>query len=397
MLQSFNTTAMNTSKTLLIFGILLIACNLRLPITSIGPVMQNIGASFQLSSSALGLLTTLPLLAFALISPLAPLLGQSMGTNRSLGVCLLLVIVGFTGRLLPSLTALYVGTALIGAGIAIGNVLLPSLVKQRFPQHIALLTSVYAFTMGVAAAAGSALVIPLMQQRHWSWAQALASFVVVAVIALLVWLPQLSSANNRHTTKQTPNPDKQAVWRHVLAWQVTLFLGVNSLIYYSIITWLPSILQDAGYSAQAAGSIHGLLQLFSALPGFVIVPLMARFADQRVPTALVCVCMLLGLIGLNVHPQTAALWAAMIGFGSGGAILLGLMFMGLRTHTPQRAAALSGMAQSIGYLLAALAPPFLGLLQQQQHHWHTVLGILTLASITVLINGLLASRNRYLP
>ena len=388
----------STSTRLLLCGILLIASNLRLPITSIGPVMQDIGSSWHLGSSALGLLTTLPLLAFALISPLAPLLSQRIGLKRSLGLSLVLIIIGFTGRLLPVLPMLYVGTALLGAGIAIGNVLLPSLVKQRFPERIALITSVYAFTMGVAAAAGSALVIPLMQTLAWSWAQALFAFVGLTILSLLVWLPQLKAepAATKHAAQQTTNVTT-AQWKHCLAWQVTAFLGVNSLIYYSIITWLPSMLQAAGYSASAAGSIHGLLQLFSALPGLVIVPLMAKFEDQVIPTALVCVCMLLGLLGLNLWPQAASVWAAMIGFGSGGAIILGLMFMGLRTRTPARAAALSGMAQCLGYLLAALAPPLLGLLQQAQQHWHGVLWILSAAAIIVLINGLLSGRKRCLP
>lgn len=382
----------------LLFGVLLLASNLRLPITSIGPVIQNIGADWQLGSSALGLLTTLPLLAFALISPLAPPLAHRFGLNRTLAGCLVLIILGFTGRLLPSLPMLYIGTALIGAGIAIGNVLLPSLVKVHFPEKIALITSVYAFTMGLAAAAGSALVIPLMQVFAWTWAQALFAFVGLAIVSLLVWLPQLKQQDvQTAVTNQTAKPADKAVWRYGLAWEVAAFLGMNSLIFYSIITWLPSILQAAGYSASAAGSIHGLLQLFSALPGFVIVPLMARFQDQVIPATLVGLCTLLGLLGLNLWPEAAQVWAAMIGFGTGGTIILGLMFVVLRTHTAERAAALSGMAQSLGYLLAAVAPPLLGLLQQAQHHWHSVLWILSAAAIIVLINGLLSGCNRHIP
>ena len=382
----------------LLLGVLLLASNLRLPITSIGPVIQNIGADWQLGSSALGLLTTLPLLAFALISPLTPPLAQRFGLNRTLAGCLVLIILGFTGRLLPSLPMLYIGTALIGAGIAIGNVLLPSLVKAHFPEKIALITSVYAFTMGLAAAAGSALVIPLMQSFAWTWAQALFAFVGLTIISLLVWLPQLKQqAVHTAVTNQSVKSTEKAVWRYGLAWEVAAFLGMNSLIFYSIITWLPSMLQAAGYSASAAGSIHGLLQLFSALPGFVIVPLMARFQDQVIPATLVGLCTLLGLLGLNLWPEAAQVWAAMIGFGTGGTIILGLMFVVLRTHTAERAAALSGMAQSLGYLLAAVAPPLLGLLQQAQHHWHSVLWILSAAAIIVLINGLLSGRNRYIP
>lgn len=387
---------MSTKRwSLLLIGILLLAANLRLPITSIGPVIQNIGQDFQLSSAALGLLTTLPLLAFAIISPLAPKLAQRIGLNRSLGICLIVIIIGFTGRLLPSLPMFYLSTALIGAGIAIGNVLLPSLVKQRYPDKIALITSIYAFTMSVAAALASMWVLPLTHFWQGQWAWALGSFVLLPILSLVLWLPQC-----RHEATPTQAPNTQAVsspskpmWHHGLAWQVTIFLGLNSMIYYSIITWLPSMLQDASYTAAQAGSLHGWLQMASALPGFLLVPLIRRCADQRLPATLFSGLMLFGLLGLAYLPQYATIWAIAIGFGSGGTILLGLMFMGLRTQTPQKAASLSAMAQSIGYLLAAAAPPLFGLLQQQQASWLGVLWILSIAAFIVLINGLGAGRN----
>lgn len=381
------------SPSWLILAIVLLACNLRAPITSIGPVIQNIGVSFKLSGSALGLLTSLPLLAFALVSPFAPVISRKFGIIQALIFSMLMIMGGLLLRYLPQATCLYLGTALIGAGIAIGNVLLPSLIKQRFPEHIALLTSIYAFTMGVAAAAASALVIPMMKQLNDSWSLALLVFIIMPIITFLVWLPLHQHQNHAVPTVQTATPaPAKPIWKHLLAWQVTLFMGINSLIYYSIITWLPSILQDAGFSATQAGSIHGLLQLFSALPGFVIVPLMAKFNDQRLPSSLVCVCMIIGLIGINWYAAWAWVWAALIGFGSGGAVLLGLMFMGLRTHTSARAASLSGLAQCVGYVLAAIAPPLLGLLQGQQNHWQGVLSVLTAAAVLVFINGLWAGR-----
>ena len=380
-----------------VVAIVLYACNLRMPITAVGPVIPLMQQDLHLSASTLGLLLTLPLLAFALVSPLAPKLHQRMGLQTALALGLVLIILGFVLRFVFGNMGLFAGTLLLGVGISLGNVLLPSLIKQYFGQHIALMTSVYAFTMGVAAATGSMSVLPISQWLHGNWSLALLVLIVFPIVSLLLWLPYCrKSAKPAHPTASKQQAIKP-IWKHALAWQVTAFMGINSMIYYSIITWLPSILQHAAYTPLQAGQIHGYLQLAGALPGFLLVPLIKRCADQRLPACLVSSLMFLGLLGLMLWPQWAIVWAVCIGFGSGGTILLGLMFMGLRTHTPFQAASLSAMAQSIGYLLAAITPPLFGWWQQQQQHWHGVLLTLCVAAILVFISAFGCGRQIKIP
>ena len=239
------TTAIRTSGkhgALLIAGILMIATTLRVTFTGAAPLLDTLRLDYGLSTAQTGLLTTLPLLAFALISPLAAGLARRIGMERSLFIALLLICAGIAVRSLPSAALLFIGTAVIGCGIALGNVLLPGLIKRDFPGQVAKLTGAYSLTMGAAAALGSALIVPLAQ-GHAGWQGALLMLMVFPLLALLLWLPQW---RQKHVATVTGAGalHNRAIWRSALAWQVTLFLGINSLIYYVIIGWLPAILLE---------------------------------------------------------------------------------------------------------------------------------------------------------
>jgi CP family cyanate transporter-like MFS transporter len=264
---------------LLIAGILMIATTLRVTFTGAAPLLDTIRHDYGLSTAQTGLLTTLPLLAFALISPLAAGLARRIGMERSLFVSLLLICAGIGIRSLPSAALLFTGTAVIGCGIALGNVLLPGLIKRDFPGQVARLTGAYSLTMGASAALGSALIVPL-SLGDAGWHGALFMLITFPLAALLLWLPQW-----RRTPVATVTGagalHNRAIWRSALAWQVTLFLGINSLIYYVIIGWLPAILQSHGYSETQAGSMHGVLQLATAVPGLAVPLILHRLKDQR--------------------------------------------------------------------------------------------------------------------
>ncbi|CEF36843.1 MFS transporter [Xanthomonas citri] len=341
----------------LLIGILLIAANLRGPITAMPPLLAQIQADFGLGTTAAGALTTLPLLAFALLSPVSALLAREYGLERTLFGALVTIALGIALRSAGAVWCLYVGTTLIGMGIAAGNVLLPSLVKRDFPHNIAALTGAYALAMGIAAALGSAVVVPLAHSLGWNGA--LATLLVLPLAALAVWTTQLG----RHTAPPpgTPSPPHGgAVWHSALAWQVTLFLGLNSTIYYIAIGWLPTILIEAGMSPAKAGSLHGVLQLATAVPGLFLAVLLRGRRDQRLPAAAVAGFSVVALLGLMVAPQLALVWSILFGLGTGAGIILGLTFIGLRTGDARQAATLSGMSQLIGYLLAAAGPMAMG-------------------------------------
>lgn len=377
---------------LLIAGILLIATTLRVAFTGAAPLLDAIRSEYGLTTAQTGLLTTLPLLAFGLVSPLAAGVARRFGIERSLLLAMILICLGIGLRSLPFVSLLFIGTAVIGCGIALGNVLLPGLIKRDFSQHVAKMTGAYSLTMGGAAALGSAMVVPLAL-AGLGWRGALLTLMVFPLLALFVWLPQ---SRRQATTPLTGSGaiHNRGIWRSALAWQVTLFLGINSLVYYVIIGWLPAILQSIGYSEAQAGSLHGLLQLATAAPGLAIPLILHRLKDQRGIAVLVAMMCAVSALGLWFLPGQAVMWTLIFGFGSGATMILGLTFIGLRASSAHQAAALSGMAQAVGYLLAACGPPVMGKIHDASGDWHIPLIAVALISVVMAVFGALAGRDR---
>jgi MFS transporter, CP family, cyanate transporter len=356
---------------LLIAGILLIAASLRAPITALGPLLEPVRNSFALNASQAGLLTTLPLLAFALVSPLAAPIAHRFGLERVLFASLGLLLAGIAVRSAGTVSALYAGTCVIGGAIAIANVLLPSLLKRDFPHHVARLTACYALAMISAAGIASAVAVPLDHALGAGWQASLGTVAVLPLAAALLWLPQL-----RFRTISAPGPSAGApgapaasVWKASLAWQVAAYLGLTCFIYFAAIAWLPSILQEAGFSSARAGTLHGWMQLAGAVPALLLMPLLHRMPDQRwiafaSPALSAC-----GLAGLLTVPALTPLWVFAFGMGMGSALILSLAFVGLRAGSQQIAASLSGMSQCIGYLLAAVGPTLVGFLHEAAGNW----------------------------
>ena len=354
---------------LLVAGILCIAMALR-AVTGVAPLIGMIRAQLGLSSTAAGMLITLPLLAFAGGSLAAAGLARRYGLERTLFGALLLIAAGIVGRSLGSEAALYAGTLVIGAGIALGNVLLPSLVKRDFPQRVAGLTSAYVLTMSVIAGVASAVAIPLAMLSDATWRFSALCLLAVPALGALLWLPQLSR-RTRPASVTAHAPHGERLWRSALAWQVTLFLGINSFVFYAMVSWLPAILQDAGYGGAgrlaawpAAADVGGA----GAVPG-------AGRAQDEGPARRGGGASCVAMIGLIVAPGWASLWIVLMGLGMGAGIILGLAFVGLRARHAQQAASLSGMAQFVGYLLAASGPLLIGALHDALGGWSAALAL----------------------
>ncbi|MFA6662341.1 MAG: MFS transporter, partial [Bacilli bacterium] len=349
------TRTYSTQKTMLILGIILIAFNLRPAITAVGPLVSLIRADMGLSNSAVGLITTLPLVAFAVFSPVAPQIARRVGNEQTLFLGLLFLVGGILIRSLDVPILLFVGTILVGLGIAICNVLLPALIKERFPQKVGLMTSVYSTAMVIFAALASGISIPLAQGLSLGWQGTLRFWVILAALAIVVWLPQL------HQSKQLLKQQDVKSLRHgllfsPLAWQVTFFMGLQSFCFYVTVAWLPEILCSYGLSISLAGWMLSLIQ-FISIPTTFIAPLLAeRFPNQRKIIAVIGVLYLVGIGGLLVGRDIVLLTLSitLLGLGQGASVSLAFTLFVLRTENGQQAAELSGMAQSIGYLLAAI-------------------------------------------
>jgi CP family cyanate transporter-like MFS transporter len=349
--------------------------------------------SYDLGTAEAGLLTTLPLLAFGLVSPLVAPLAGKYGLERCLFGALFLILAGIVLRAVGPAWALYVGTWVIGSGIAIANVLLPSLLKRDFPDRIAMLTAAYVITMGAVSALASDIAVPVARASGLGWQLALDMVVVLPLLAMVLWVPQLAS----HTTPAAGTATSLRgghIWRSALAWQVTLFLGLNSFVYYVAVGWLPAILVDAGYSAKQAGSLHGLMQLATVVPGLLLVPMVNRMKDQRAVAFGFSILTMASFLGFVLMPGTAILWTVLFGIGTGATLILGLAFISLRVTGAQPAAALSGMAQCVGYLLAATGPTLAGVAHDASGGWHVPLIGCALLSVAMGVLGLLAGRAR---
>lgn len=380
-------------RTLLLIGILLIGSNLRAPLTSVGSLVPVIRDSLEVSNSTIGTITTLPLLAFALISPFAPKMAHKFGMERTIFMSMIILLVGIMLRSVTGISTLFLGTALIGIAISFGNVLIPGIVKMSFPFRIGAVTGLYAVFMNIFGALASGVSVPIAKIDFFGWQGALAIWGIVAVIALIIWSFQLKKPVDFPEEGVDATPKKTNIWGSLTAWHVTVFMGLQSLMYYTILTWLPDILQMNGYSANEAGWLLSLM-LFSLIPMTFIIPIIAgKMENQKLLGGLTGLAFLLGVIGLMSGQMFIIMIAViLIGVGCGSGFSLSMMFFTLRTKDGIGASDLSGMAQSIGYLLAALGPVLIGILQDAFNSWTIPLLLLLFTASIICIVGILAGR-----
>lgn len=377
----------------LLVGIVFIAMTLRSPLTAVGPLISSIRDSLGISNVLAGFLTTIPLLAFAIISPFAPKLARRFGIEFTLFGSLILLTAGIIIRSLGTTPTLLIGTFLLGLAIAFGNVLLPSLIKLSFPLQIGLMTGIYSVSMNLSASISVGVSVPLAQTA-FGWQGALGMWSILVFVALLVWLPQLKNQSLAAVPQVQVAKVKLPLWRSPLAWSITLFMGFQSLLFYTTSAWLPEVLKAQGISADNAGWLVSLLQ-FSQLPITFIIPIIAgKVKDQRMIVVGVTALYIIGYGGVLLDiTSLTALWMIMIGLAGGAAFGLAMMFFTLRTRTPQEAANLSGMAQSFGYALAAIGPVLFGLLHDFTAGWTVPMFILIVATVVVLLAGMKAGKN----
>jgi len=393
-----NKKAASASIGLMILGIVFIAANLRTPLTSVGPLVSLIKDDVHISNTLAGLITTVPLLAFALLSPLVPKLARRYGVERIIFIALIFLTVGIGIRSLSGAANLYMGTAILGFAIAVCNVLLPSIIKRDFPNKIGSMTGVYSISMSLSGAIASGISVPLAVNSGLKWQGALGIWGILSFVSILCWLPQLRNRTKKATaTSQRTASNDANVWRSPLAWQVTLFMGIQSMVFYVLIAWLPEILKLQGIDSGQSGWYLSIMQL-ALLPFTFIVPVLAgRMSSQRLLVAVTAILLLTGTLGLLYgNSATILLWIVILGIGVGFAFSLSMMFFGLRTENAHQAAELSGMAQSVGYLLAAIGPALIGYLHDATNSWNLPLYILLGASVLLFLVGLGAARDRFI-
>ncbi|MGM8212148.1 CynX/NimT family MFS transporter [Virgibacillus sp. W0430] len=385
---------------MLIIGIIFVAINLRPSITSIGPLIGMIREDMGISNTTVGLLTTLPLIVFAFMSIFAVKIGNKYSNERALILGLGIVVCGIVIRSTSFVILLIAGTLLVGIGIAICNVLLPSAIKEKFPNKVGLMTSLYSTAMGVFAAIASGLSIPLAVGWNLGWEISLLVWAVPALFGMILWIYIYSLKNkvDREETVQLSSSGSNInLWRSSLAWQVACFLGLQSFLFYVTISWLPEILHHSGISLGAAGWLLAIAQLLG-LPASFFAPMIAgKYKSQSIIVCITGSFGVLGYLGLIVSKSLVLTYIStlFIGVTLGGGFALALAFLGFRTQNAKEAAALSGMAQTVGYLLAAIGPILIGFLHDFTNDWTVPLLILLVVSLLAIYFGMKSGRNKF--
>ncbi|MGA8323186.1 MAG: MFS transporter [Xanthobacteraceae bacterium] len=379
------------SAAALLVALLVIAANLRPALTGVGPLIETIRQDLGLSATAAGLLNSLPLFAFAAFSPLAHF-GNRIGIERALLAAMLILVAGIVVRSVGSSADLFGGTLLLGAGIAVGNVLVPSLIKRDFPDRVGEVTTAYAVVLALTAAIASGVSVPLARILPGGWQSALAFWAVPAALAVLLFAARLRSAGAEKHRDSDTTPSIP-IWRSALAWQVTAFMGLQSLMFYIVVGWFPSVLRDAGYAPGTAGWIVTLFQIVALATTLVMPALIRRGRDQRFLAVATPLIVVVAIFGQLTAPAAALLWMVLIGVGTGPTLILALTFIGLRTRDHRQTAALSLMAQSVGYFIAALGPIAFGFLHDLAHGWTVPLIALAACLFLQAAAGFGAGRN----
>jgi MFS transporter, CP family, cyanate transporter len=381
-----------TSKFLLILGIILISINLRTSIASVGPLIPFIREDLGISNGLAGFLTTLSLITFAIFSLFAPSLGKKLGHGKAIFLGISLLSIGVVIRVLGGIELLFLGTALTGIGIVTANVLMIPFFKARVPEQIGLMTALLSTGMSLFAAIASGVSVPLAEDWGLGWRGSLVSWVTLMLLALIVWIPQLKP----HATQQSGSvkPAKN-VWKSRLAWQVTLFMGAQSVMYFTMITWLPDMLIARGMSPVDAGIALSYMQLISLIGTFFAPNLLMRLKQQSGVVLIVGIGYLVGYGSLFITNEIVTFAAlTIIGIGSGASLSIAYTLISMRTAEDLTTAKLSGMVQSAGYVLAALGPLVFGISLDLFDNWNILIWFLLAMTVQFIAFGWPAGRDK---
>ncbi|HWS35259.1 MAG TPA: MFS transporter [Actinoplanes sp.] len=360
---------------------------LRPALTSVGPVLPQVGTDLRLGESALGVLGALPLLAFAVVSPQVHRVSGRFGMERAVLAALLVLAAGTAVRSWTGQTGLWVGTVVIGCAIAVGNVVVPAIVKRDFASDVSRATGFYTAFMTSAAALASAVAVPISDAVDWRLS--LGIWGVLALVVAATWAPR---------ARHAPPPDPKrtstevAVWRQPRAWLITAFMGLQSTCFYVLITWLPTIEIANGVPERTAG-LHLFLYQGLGILGGLAIPLLLT-SRPRFGAVTSSLPVIIAVTGLLVAPDAAILWAAIGGLGQGAGLVTALTLISLSGTTPSETTRLSGMAQSLGYLLATAGPIAAGVLAEHSGTWTPTLFLLLVLGILQALAGAAASHPR---
>lgn len=367
----------------ILLGIMMLGVVMRAPFTALPAVLTDIASGLGVEVSSLGILTSIPLIMFALCSSIAPRMAAKFGLERLMAIVLVIMVIG-SGLRVFNLQTLFIGTMMIGASIAFINVLLPSLVAANFPHKIGLYTTIYITLMGISGTVASMVAVPIVSATSWKFFIYLITGVIL--LALLIWLPNVK--NNHMFVTGNQSEKTSSLWKNKAAIAFLIFGGLQSVLFYTEVTWLPTISQSIGFSKAEAGLMSGIYNLAAIPMSLIITTLLSRQTKEsrRNIMLLISLITLVGLALMVITPNNFFAWTIIhIVLSVSNASLFPYMMLSftMKTSNSQATARLSGMVQTGGYLIAAFGPVLLGYSFPIFGSWLPL--ILSLATVTLVM------------
>lgn len=377
---------------MLALAIFMLAMNLRAPFLGVTPLLQMVKGDYGLDSSVAGLLTTLPLIVFALISPFIAGWSHRLGVGRTIIGALLIILAGELIRYVGGVNGLFGGTVILALGVTAGNVLIPALVRGFFPSKMGIMTSGYSALMQVTTTVTILIAVPVALK--WGWQNMLVSLASFTLVALVCWWPfrQLTFDEQQQSGGSI---SLKAMFSQPLAWDVSLFMGIQSFVFYCLATWIPSVFITGGIAPVISGYLSFLFPAVSLVVTFVTPIISSRFREQKWLAVLSCMIYLVGICGVFLgHTMTVLIPAVVLtGAGAGATFGIALMYFVLRTESAGASAMLSGMGQAIGYVLAAVGPVLIGYLYDHSGSWLSSMYLLAGFCIAFAVTGYRSGRD----
>lgn len=384
---------------LLLIAVALVAANMRATITGVGPLLEEIADDLGTTTAALGALAAVPLLAWAVVSPLTHGLSRRFGMSRVLLWALIALGAGTAWRSLPGTEVnLWLGTGLIGASLAIANVVMPAVIKRDFPGRVPVMMGMYTALLGGVGAIASAVVVPIshaVDDPDAGWRVALAATAALLPLTIALWAWSQHGRTRRSAPAPAPGASRSTgIWRDGLAWQIAAYMGAQSASFYMLVTWMAPLAASTGKSPVAAGVDVALYQILGVIGSFAVAFALQGRLRRAVPATLPLLA-IAAAIGMILAPQLLTAWALLSGLSAGASLSMSLTLMAQRARDAAASSALSGMSQSVGYLLAAAGPISFGALHALDGGWTAPLLLYIAVLVGQCVVGVSVGRDRY--
>lgn len=380
----------NRNIIILLMVIILVSATLRSPITSIGALGPFIKEDLNLSNTTIGFINTFPLIVFGLFSPFVSKITSKYGMENTLVIAMVMLVLGLWGRTVGDVFLLIIGTIIISLAIAIGNVTMPAIVKSSFSKATGIVTGTYSLIMNMVGALASGISINIALTHYSGWRFASQFWIVVPFVAIFILVTYITLTKNEHRVEsETKNSSSHVIiWKSKLAWAITFYMGLQSLIPFTLFAWLPDILEDHSFSESISGWLITLMQFGLAISAFITPIVANKMKEQTSLMAGAGISFLIGLMGvLYIVNLWVALFLFLIGVGAGMAFSSTMILLVIRTSTSEESNKLSGMVQSLGYVLAALGPLSIGVIADIAQSWTVSIILLIVISIIIIILG----------